>query len=63
MNKTKPTLAQQTYEKVCAIETILNSLLAQPAGRQQPARVGAPPLSGNGWPRDASLGHPTGGRF
>ena len=28
MNKTKPTLAQQTYEKVCAIETILNSLLA-----------------------------------
>ena len=24
MNKTKPTLAQQTYEKVCAIETILN---------------------------------------
>ena len=22
MNKTKPTLAQQTYEKVCAIETI-----------------------------------------
>ena len=25
MNKTKPTLAQQTYEKVCAIETILNS--------------------------------------
>ena len=39
MNKTKPTLAQQTYEKVCAIETILNS----PAGRQQPARVRAPP--------------------
>ena len=28
MNKTKPTLAQQTYEKVCAIETILNRLLA-----------------------------------
>ena len=28
MNKTKPTLAQQTYEKVCAIENILNSLLA-----------------------------------
>ena len=28
MNKTKPTLAQQTYEKVCAIEIILNSLLA-----------------------------------
>ena len=27
MNKTKPTLAQQTYEKVCAIETILNRLL------------------------------------
>ena len=27
MNKTKPTLAQQTYEKVCAIETILDSLL------------------------------------
>ena len=31
MNKTKPTLAQQTYEKVCAIETILNSLLARSA--------------------------------
>ena len=58
MNKTKPTLAQQTYEKVCAIETILNSCW-QTAAR----RVGAPPLSGNGWPRDASLGHPTGGRF
>ena len=28
MNKTKPTLARQTFEKVCAIETILNSLLA-----------------------------------
>ena len=28
MNKTKPTLARQTYEKVCAIETILNRLLA-----------------------------------
>ena len=28
MAKTKPTLAQQTFEKVCAIETILNSLLA-----------------------------------
>ena len=28
MNKTKLTLAQQTFEKVCAIETILNSLLA-----------------------------------
>ena len=26
MNKTKPTLAQQTYEKVCAIETILKLL-------------------------------------
>ena len=28
MTTKKPTLAQQTYEKVCAIETILNSLLA-----------------------------------
>ena len=28
MTNKKPTLAQQTYEKVCAIETILNSLLA-----------------------------------
>ena len=28
MNKTKPTLAQQTYEKVCAIESILNRVLA-----------------------------------
>ena len=28
MRNKKPTLAQQTYEKVCAIETILNSLLA-----------------------------------
>ena len=28
MNRTKPTLARQTYEKVCAIETILNRLLA-----------------------------------
>ena len=27
MNKTKPTLARQTFEKVCAIETILDSLL------------------------------------
>ena len=27
MAKTKPTLAQQTFEKVCAIETILNDLL------------------------------------
>ena len=27
MNKTKPTLAQQTYEKVCAIEKTLNGLL------------------------------------
>ena len=27
MNKTKPTLAQQTYEKVCAIETILKAHL------------------------------------
>ena len=59
MNKTKPTLAQQTYEKVCAIETILNSLLAD----SSPPVSERPPLSGNGWPRDASLGHPTGGRF
>ena len=36
MNKTKPTLAQQTYEKVCAIETVLNSLLAD----------SSPPVSG-----------------
>lgn len=28
MTNKKPTLAQQTYEKVCAIETILNNLLA-----------------------------------
>ena len=28
MNKTKPTLAQQTFEKVCAIESILNRVLA-----------------------------------
>ena len=28
MTNKKPTIAQQTYEKVCAIETILNSLLA-----------------------------------
>lgn len=28
MTNKKPTLAQQTYKKVCAIETILNSLLA-----------------------------------
>ena len=28
MTNKKSTLAQQTYEKVCAIETILNSLLA-----------------------------------
>ena len=27
MNKTKPTLAQQTYEKVCAIETMLKAHL------------------------------------
>ena len=27
MNKTKPTLAQQTFEKVCAIEKTLNGLL------------------------------------
>ena len=63
MNKTKPTLAQQTYEKVCAIETILNSLLAD--SRHAciwPARAGAPPLSGNGWPRNAPFGHPLGGR-
>ena len=37
MNKTKPTLAQQTYEKVCAIEAILNSLLAE-AARPHPTR-------------------------
>ena len=36
MNKTKPTLARQTFEKVCAIETILNSLLAD----------SSPPVSG-----------------
>ena len=28
MTNKKPTIAQQTYEKVCAIETILNRLLA-----------------------------------
>ena len=28
MTNKKPTIAQQTFEKVCAIETILNSLLA-----------------------------------
>ena len=28
MTNKKPTLARQTFEKVCAIETILNSLLA-----------------------------------
>ena len=28
MTKTKSTLAQQTHEKICAIEAILNSLLA-----------------------------------
>ena len=39
MNKTKPTLAQQTYEKVCAIETILNSLLA---GNSTPVSVQPP---------------------
>ena len=27
MNKTKPTLAQQTYEKVCALETMLKAHL------------------------------------
>ena len=36
MTTKKPTLAQQTYEKVCAIETILNSLLAD----------SSPPVSG-----------------
>ena len=40
MNKTKPTLAQQTYEKVCAIETILNSLLADST-----TPVSSPPVS------------------
>ena len=46
MTKTKSTLAQQTYEKICAIEAILNSLLAD----RQPAHAEASPLSGNGWP-------------
>ena len=46
MNKTKPTLAQQTYEKVCAIENILNSLLAD-SSLPVSARS---PLSGDGWP-------------
>ena len=59
MNKTKPTLAQQTYEKVCAIETILNSLLAD----SSPPVSERPLYLATGWPRDASLGHPTGGRF
>ena len=39
MTTKKPTLAQQTYEKVCAIETILNSLLADsstPVSAQPP---------------------------
>ena len=36
----KPTLAQQTYEKVCAIETILNSLLADST-----TPVSSPPVS------------------
>ena len=40
MNKTKPTLAQQTYEKVCAIETILNSLLVDST-----TPVSSPPVS------------------
>ena len=40
MNKTKPTLARQTYEKVCAIETILNSLLADST-----TPVSGPPVS------------------
>ena len=40
MNKTKLTLAQQTFEKVCAIETILNSLLADSS-----TPVSGPPVS------------------
>ena len=40
MNKTKPTLAQQTYEKVCAIETILNRLLVDSS-----LPVSGPPVS------------------
>ena len=46
MDKTKLTLAQQTYEKVCAIETILNSLLAD----SSPPVSERPPLSGDGRP-------------
>ena len=40
MNKTKPTLARQTFEKVYAIETILNSLLADST-----TPVSSPPVS------------------
>ena len=40
MTNKKPTIAQQTYEKVCAIETILNSLLADSS-----TPISSPPVS------------------
>ena len=47
MNKTKPTLAQQTYEKVCAIETMLKAHLESkplvPAPDKQPFLATAAP--------------------
>ena len=40
MTNKKPTIAQQTYEKACAIETILNSLLANSS-----TPISGPPVS------------------
>ena len=57
MTNKKPTLAQQTYGKVCAIEIILNSLLAD-SGTPMQKR---PLYLATAGPRDAPLGHPVGG--
>ena len=47
MNKTKPTLAQQTYEKVCALETMLKEHLdgkpPAPSADKQPFLAAAAP--------------------
>ena len=65
MNKTKPTLARQTFEKVCAIETILNSLLADsspPVSGPQSPVTERPLYLATAGPEMPPFGHPLGGR-
>ena len=54
MNKTKPTLTQQTYEKVCALETMLKAHL-----ESKPPPFWRPPRPAGRWPSSGWRTRPT----